>query len=66
MENAKTILFKRSEYKTQASIPVAKGNETSYPFQWLLFKPQLHAIEPFVTQQATRNENTTRPSISFT
>jgi hypothetical protein len=66
MENAKSTPFNRSQYKTQTSIPVAKGNETTYPFQWLLFKPQLHAIEPFVTQQATRNENTTRPSISFT
>jgi hypothetical protein len=34
--------------------------ETSYPFQWLLFKPQLHAVSPFETNQPTRGENTHR------
>ena len=63
MEIAKTKKFDRQEYKTKAEIPVAKGQETTYPFQWLLFKPQLHAVEPFVTNQTTRNENTVRAGL---
>lgn len=60
MEIAKTKEFSRSKYQESATIPVAKGQETSYPFQWLLFKPQLHAVEPFETNSASRNANTTR------
>jgi hypothetical protein len=60
MEIAQTKKFDRSEYKTQTAIPTAKGQETSYPFQWLLFKPQLHAVEPFVTNETSRNVNTAR------
>lgn len=60
MEIVQTKLFERNGYKTQTSIPVAKGQETSYPFQWLLFKPQLHAVEPFQTNQASRNVNSVR------
>jgi hypothetical protein len=62
MEPVQPKLFERPKWKTQTEIPVAKGYETTFPFQWLLFKPQLHAVEPFVTNQATLNENTTRPS----
>ena len=63
MEIAKTKKFERNTYKTQTEIPVAKGQETSYPFQWLLFKPQLHAVEPFVTNQASRNGNSVRAGL---
>lgn len=63
MEIAQTKKFDRNEYKTQTAIPVAKGQETSYPFQWLLYKPQLHAVEPFVTNQSTRNGNTAREQL---
>jgi hypothetical protein len=63
MEIAQTKKFTRSEYKTQTAIPVAKGQETTYPFQWLLFKPQAHAVEPFVTNQASRNGNTAREQL---
>jgi hypothetical protein len=53
--------FKKEEMQTQVEIPNEKaGKETSYPFQWLLFKPQLHAITPFPTQSQTRLENSER------
>lgn len=60
MEIAQTKKFDRNGYKTKTDIPVAKGQETVYPFQWLLFKPQAHAVEPFETNQASRNANTAR------
>ena len=60
MEIAQTKKFDRDGYKTKTEIPVAKGQETTYPFQWLLFKPQLHAVEPFVTNEASRNVNSAR------
>jgi len=60
MEIAQTKKFDRNQYKTQTAIPTAKGQETAYPFQWLLFKPQLHAVEPFEINKASRNENTAR------
>lgn len=60
MEIVKTKTFGRDAYKTKTDIPVAKGQEMTYPFQWLLFKPQLHAVEPFVTNEASRNVNSAR------
>ena len=60
MEIVKTKQFDRSGYKTTTEIPIAKGQETSYPFQWLLFKPQLHAVEPFEINKASRNVNSVR------
>ena len=60
MEIAQTKKFDRKAYQTKTEIPIAKGQETTYPFQWLLFKPQLHAVEPFVTNEASRNVNTAR------
>lgn len=57
--------FNREQFKEKIEVPVAKGKEVSYPFQWLLFKPQLHAVEPFVINEASRNTNTDRsPSIN--
>lgn len=47
--------------QTTVTIPAAKGGvETTYPFQWLLFKPQNHAVTPFETNQASRDGNTLR------
>jgi hypothetical protein len=63
MEIAKTKKFDRTDYKTQVAIPVAKEREALYPFQWLLFKPQLHAVEPFTLNEATRNGNTQRDDL---
>lgn len=60
MEIAQTKKFTRDAYKTKTEIPVAKGQETSYPFQWLLFRPQLHAIQPFQTNESGRELQTSR------
>jgi hypothetical protein len=60
MEIVQTKQFSRTKNQETATIPIAKGQETSYPFQWLLFKPQLHAVEPFEINKASRNDNTAR------
>jgi hypothetical protein len=63
MENLFVQLKKydKKDMSTEVTIPAAKGGvETSYPFQWLLFKPQAHAVEPFETNRATRGVNTAR------
>jgi hypothetical protein len=53
--------YEKKEMSTEVTIPAAKGGvETSYPFQWLVFKPQAHAVEPFEMNKASRNENTAR------
>lgn len=60
MEIVQTKLFDRKEYKTKTEIPTAKDQASANRFDWLLFKPQLHAVEPFVTNEASRNVNTAR------
>lgn len=60
MEIVQPKQFHRPASKTTTEIPVAKGQETSYPFQWLLFKPQAHAVTPFETNKPSREENTAR------
>lgn len=52
--------YDKKTMQTAVEIPTAKGRETTYPFQWLVFKPQLHAVEPFETNKASRNENKMR------
>ena len=53
--------YTRERFQETASIPTAKGGvETSYPFQWLLFKPQAHAVPVFEMNRPSRNENTQR------
>lgn len=48
----------RGKEKIDTTVP--KESVNTYPFQWLLFKPQLHAVEPFETNMASRGENTQR------
>jgi hypothetical protein len=58
--------YTRERFQEQKTIPAAKGGvETSYPFQWLLFKPQNHAVTPFDMNQPARNDNTQRATSSF-
>lgn len=53
--------YTRERFQQQAQIPAASGGvETTYPFQWLLFKPQAHAVPVFETNRASRNDNTQR------
>ena len=53
--------YTRETSRQEASIPIAKGGvEVTWPFQWMLFKPQAHAVLVFETNQASRNKNTQR------
>jgi hypothetical protein len=55
--------YTRERFQQQAQIPTAKGGvEVTWPFQWMLFKPQAHAVTPFETNQASRGTNTQRVS----
>lgn len=47
--------FDRKAMQTQVDFPV---KEITYPFQWLVYKPQIHAMAPFPTNQQTRLDNT--------
>jgi hypothetical protein len=60
MERVPTPHYSKTDFASKVTLPVAKGVETTYPFQWLVFKPQAHAIEPFRTNEATRTDNTKR------
>ena len=64
MEIVQPQKIRRGQETLQTSIP--KESTNSYPFQWLLFKPQLHAVEPFQTNVASRSENTQRGGESNT
>ncbi len=63
MELVPTPTYTKTEMQSTVTLPVARGVETTYPFQWLVFRPQAHAVEPFVTNVATRNENTARSGV---
>ncbi len=43
--------YDKKDMQTAVKVPVAKGVETTYPFQWLVFKPQAHAVTPFETNR---------------
>lgn len=60
MERPAIKPFPKETMKTPVTIPAAKDTETSRAFQWLLYKPQLHAVAPFETNKPSRDENTTR------
>jgi hypothetical protein len=61
MEIVQPKHFDKAKMQTKVQVPPAKGGvETTYPFQWLLFKPQNHAMVPFETNQASRDGNTQR------
>jgi hypothetical protein len=50
--------FKREESKTQVTASNPKEQSTSFPFAWLLFKPQNGAVEPFKCNEPSRLVNT--------
>lgn len=60
MDLVPTPTYTKKEFQSTVKLPAPRDTETTYPFQWLLFRPQAHAVEPFVTNVATRNENTAR------
>lgn len=60
MERPTLKPFVKERMQTPVTIPIAKDAETSRAFQWMLFKPQLHAVTPFATNEPSRDKNTTR------
>jgi hypothetical protein len=52
--------FSKDASKTTFVLPNPKESQTTYPFQWLLMKPQAHAVTPFETNVNTRDINTIR------
>jgi hypothetical protein len=60
MEIVPTPTFTKNDMKKEAVVSVPKEQDTSdRAFQWMLFRPQAHAVEPFKTQTQTRLTNTT-------
>lgn len=56
--NVETKKFDREAMKKQAEVPVARGNDIfDRAVQWLVYKPQIHAVAPFETNKNTRPEN---------
>jgi hypothetical protein len=67
MENVivQTKKYTRERFQQEAQVPTAKGGvEVTWPFQWMLFKPQAHAVPVFETNAASRNDNTQRSTSS--
>jgi hypothetical protein len=60
MEIVRPKQFSKESMQTTVTIPAAKDTETTRPFQWMLFKPQLHAVTPFETNRPARDGNTGR------
>jgi hypothetical protein len=61
MEIVPTKKFDKDAMKTVVEVPKARDeSESTRAFQWMLFKPQAHAVTPFSTQEDTRGNNTTR------
>ena len=52
--------FNREQAKTEAPVSRPKDADSNRFVQWLLYKPQLHAVEPFRTNEPTRMANGTR------
>lgn len=53
--------FVKQDMKVTVDIPKARDEaSSSRAFQWMLYKPQAHAVAPFHMNQATRNNNTSR------
>jgi hypothetical protein len=53
--------YTRERFSQTSELPTAKGGvEVTWPFQWMLYKPQAHAIPVFETNHASRSDNTQR------
>lgn len=57
MEIVQPTKINRDAKKTTAQTSIPKESVNPYPFHWLIFKPQLHAVEPFVVNEPSRNRN---------
>jgi hypothetical protein len=52
--------YDKEAMQTTATLPAEKTGKESSPFQWMLYKPQAHAIAPFDTHTQSRLENSVR------
>jgi len=48
--------FQRAQMAQTTTLPSGPAS-TAYPFQWMLFKPQAHAVTPFQTNVPSRLSN---------
>jgi hypothetical protein len=56
--------YNREKMKTPTPVAVEKsGKESNYAFQWLLFRPQSHAVAPFPTNEQSRLTNQSRVGV---
>ena len=62
MEVTQPKKFVRKDAKQTVEVPKPKEEENTYPFQWMLFKPQAHAVTPFQTNTNSRDQNKQRLS----
>ena len=61
MDIVPTKKFDREAAKKQANVSGARGTDMfDRVVQWLLYKPQIHAVAPFETNQDTRGFNRER------
>ena len=59
--NVEPKKYVKETMQSIVEIPAVKGGvESTYAFQWLLMKPQAHAVEPFVVNESARNGNVER------
>jgi hypothetical protein len=54
---APTLQAFQRERMTQTVTLPSGPTSTAYPFQWMLFKPQAHAVTPFQTNMPSRLSN---------
>jgi hypothetical protein len=59
MEPIKVSLTEFNREKAKMPAPPPRES-TAYQFDWLLYKPQAHAIESFTKFESSRKENTDR------
>lgn len=55
-----TKKYEKQNMKEQTTVSRPKETENNYSFQWLIFKPQSHAITPFQINEASRDNNKER------
>jgi hypothetical protein len=57
-----TPKFDKQKMKTATPVVVEKSGKETSRFQWLLYKPQSHAVVPFPTNEQSRLANQNRVS----
>lgn len=60
MEIVQPKKFEKEIKKEQLPVSRPKETENTYPFQWLLFRPQAHAVTPFEINKDSRSDNKER------